>query len=363
MIKYNGLDVYEMLVDGENTGIFFVSLVDEPAIERNFVCFSKENESECINLSIQNEEKRLISGVIISANYPILRINGDYKYYILYKPETIQKMAEKMLYDGTFRNVDIMHNQKPVEGVKLVELYIKDSSKGITPNFVEDVPEGSLMGTFHVENDALWDEIKNGEFLKGFSIGGFWEPVQLKKEDNNNEINNDEKMKNLLKKLLVKLASVETEKGTIYFADELAVGVEVFVDNENVEPAADGEYTLEDGRIVVVADGKVTEIKEAEKEEEVETPAETEVEAEDEEVVVEEPAEPTEPEKDEVAELKAEVENLKAEIEAIKETLAKIVEQPAVEPVEEQFNKVKNVDDKTLTKGVKRAIDMLKSRK
>lgn len=362
MIKYNGLDVYEMLVDGENTGIFFVSLVDEPAIERNFVCFSKENESECINLSIQNEEKRLISGVIISANYPILRINGDYKYYILYKPETIQKMAEKMLYDGTFRNVDIMHNQKPVEGVKLVELYIKDSSKGITPNFVEDVPEGSLMGTFHVENDALWDEIKNGDFLKGFSIGGFWEPVQLRKDDNNNEINNEEKMKNLLKKLLVKLASVETEKGTLYFADELAVGVEVFVDNENVEPAADGEYAVEDGRIVVVADGKVTEIKEAEKEE-VETPAEEKVEAEEEVVKVETPAEPTEPEKDEVAELKAEVESLKAEIEAIKETIAKIVEQPAGEPVEEQFEKVKVIDEKGLTKGVKKAIDMLKNRK
>lgn len=64
-----------------------------------------------------------------------------------------------------------------------------------------------------------------------------------------------------LKKALLQFAEVVTDKGTLTIDGELAVGVDVYVGDE---PAADGEYVLEDGRIVVVTEGKVSEIKEAE---------------------------------------------------------------------------------------------------
>ena len=68
-----------------------------------------------------------------------------------------------------------------------------------------------------------------------------------------------------LKMALLKFAEVTTDKGTLTIDGELAVGAEVFIEVEGeVVPAADGEYVLEDGRIVVVAEGKVSEIKEAE---------------------------------------------------------------------------------------------------
>lgn len=155
-------------------------------------------------------------------------------------------------------------------------------------------------------------------------------------------------MKKMFKKLLVKFASVETDKGTIYIVDEIAVGVEVFADNEEITPAEDGEYVLEDERTIVVKDGKIEEIKEKEVVEEPET---EEVEAE-EEVVVEEPV--SEPEKDinteKIAELEAEIAALKAEIETIKESIAKIIETPAEEPVVEQFEKVRKLEESGLQK-------------
>lgn len=75
-------------------------------------------------------------------------------------------------------------------------------------------------------------------------------------------------------------AATKTDKAVlVYDAEELGVGTEVFVEDEegNRTPAEDGIYTLEDGTQIKVAEGKVEEIIEpTEKEAEAE---ETEVEA------------------------------------------------------------------------------------
>ena len=73
--------------------------------------------------------------------------------------------------------------------------------------------------------------------------------------------------KNFLKlaRLVMRFAEVKTDKGSLIYDGELAVGIEVMVEDEegNVVAAPNGEYNLEDGRVVVVKDGKVAEIKEA----------------------------------------------------------------------------------------------------
>ena len=141
-----------------------------------------------------------------------------------------------------------------------------------------------------------------------------------------------------LKMTLLKFSEVTTDKGTITIDGELAVGAEVFIEVEGeVVPAADGEYVLEDGRIVVVTEGKVSEIKEAEPAEPTE-PAEPVANAEP----TEPTNEPTEPAYDEkqavineltekVAELEAELiekENKITELEAKLSELEKPVDQP-----------------------------------
>ena len=73
--------------------------------------------------------------------------------------------------------------------------------------------------------------------------------------------------KNFLKlaRLVMRFAEVKTDKGSLIYDGELAVDINVMVEDEegNVVAAPDGEYNLEDGRVVVVKDGKVAEIKEA----------------------------------------------------------------------------------------------------
>ena len=134
-----------------------------------------------------------------------------------------------------------------------------------------------------------------------------------------------------LKKALLQFAEVVTDKGTLTIDGELAVGVDVYVGDE---VAADGEYVLEDGRIVVVTEGKVSEIKEAEPAEPTE-PAEPVANAEP----TEPATEPTEPDAQavineltaKVAELEAEIiekENKITELEAKLAELEKPVDQP-----------------------------------
>ena len=62
------------------------------------------------------------------------------------------------------------------------------------------------------------------------------------------------------------LASVATDNGELLYDGELEVGTEVFVADAdgNQTPAPDGDYVTEDGKTIKVAEGKVTEIVEAE---------------------------------------------------------------------------------------------------
>jgi hypothetical protein len=152
-------------------------------------------------------------------------------------------------------------------------------------------------------------------------------------------------------------AATKTDKAVlVHETDELVVGTEVFVEDEegNRTPAEDGVYTLEDGRRIKVTEGKVEEILEAEEEAE----AETEVEAAEETPAEEEYATKAELEAvaTAVAELTAVVNELATKVdganEAFSARLAKVETAPAGKtPAEEYKNeRVTNTGDAVLDK-------------
>lgn len=138
-----------------------------------------------------------------------------------------------------------------------------------------------------------------------------------------------QKIKAKLAALLVQLGTIKTDKAVLeYDGEELAVGMDVFVTDENGErkPAEDGEYVTEDEKTIVIAGGKVESINEKATDEPAEEPTEsepTEPEQMEEETPAEEP-EGTEGETGEDAP-KEETDKL-AELEEKIDKLAKIVE-------------------------------------
>lgn len=168
------LPIYYAEIATDDDGIICVSLVDRPAVDSLFVAFKEQTREAMRFTTIEDNEQRLLLGVIMRANYPIYRndiYNGE--YYIVYEADTIRLMAEKMLIDGYSASVDLQHDGKRVEGVHLQELFIKDSAKGIVPKGFEDIEDGSLFGVYKVHNEDVWQAVKRGE-CEGFSLEGYF---------------------------------------------------------------------------------------------------------------------------------------------------------------------------------------------
>lgn len=180
------LPIYRVLITDDKLGIDKISLVEYPAVESNFLAFSKEEKK--VLLSIDNDEQRIITGVIARCDYPIYRNDDGYEYYITFDKDVIKQMAIKMLSDNKQNEVNIEHKPNTdVEGVEMLELYIKDSSRGISPVGFEDISDGSLMATYKVFNDDIWSAIKEGTF-KGFSLEGLF---MMEKESEEDKTYND----------------------------------------------------------------------------------------------------------------------------------------------------------------------------
>jgi hypothetical protein len=165
--------IYELVIEDENIDeVFAISFVEEPAIESNFVFFDKEKE---IKFQAVSDDKKLVMGPILIPNKQILRIDGEGKpYWVFFKPETIKRLSEMYLKKKYTDSATLEHDKK-VSGVTLIESWIKESyTKDKSALYNLNVPVGTWMGTFKVDNDEIWnDYVKTGE-VKGFSIEGLF---------------------------------------------------------------------------------------------------------------------------------------------------------------------------------------------
>lgn len=397
------LPIYEALISDENDGIYAVSLVTSPATQSNWTCFSEDQNKQLF--SIQDNDQHLLTGVIMLANTPIYRIDETgYEYNIVYKPETIKLMSQKMLSDGTFNNIDIQHDGELLskDKVKLVELYIVDREKGIAPTFMENIPDGSLIGTYKIFDDVLWNECKLGN-LHGFSLAGMFGSKLTNEKFTEKNIKMFDIIKNKIKEFLLEFSNVNSDKGQLFYKGEIAEGISLV--NEDGQILADGDYVLDNGQTISVKDGLIEKIAEAvvndsdvvsdevvndepivepkaetEQTEDVshetistETEAAQEFKSDEDETEKQAETEDQAPEKPEVqtanTNVEADVNELKTNmsliseklsalentVKTISEGLQEIINKPAVEPIKEQYSNVEPVK----TKGKLTAADYL----
>lgn len=170
MDKENKLPViYLTIDDNEEAGVEAVALVDTPAIEREWMAFNKQ---KAYRFEVTSEDKRIISGPLMVAGLPIYRRDSDEKeYYVVFDADTIRKIVYKYMKQGRTDSVNEMH-ETALDGVFMFESFIVDEMKP-TPKGFSELPEGSWFGSFRVENDDVWQQVKDGDF-KGFSVEGLF---------------------------------------------------------------------------------------------------------------------------------------------------------------------------------------------
>ena len=158
------IKTYKAKILDDECGIQALSLVEHPAVLSKVERFAENDKKENKPQYFKDDLKHNITGLIIPADRPIYRNNGTEEYYIVFEKDTIVDFATKMMKDGTMNFFNWEHSDDTINGIECIELFIKDTERGISPEGFADVEEGSLFGTFHISDDDVWEKIMDGSY-------------------------------------------------------------------------------------------------------------------------------------------------------------------------------------------------------
>jgi hypothetical protein len=155
------------------TGVKTMSLVDVPAIESDFVVFSKEDQSQFVELKIEGY-KQVVAGLALIPDKDILRSMPDGEKYVAYfTPDSIEKIRNKFHKQLlTAGSVNVDHKQDGYIDAFLIESFIVDSPErlaDITAKGIKDGKIGSWFVAYKIEDVETFKRVLAGE-LRGFSV-------------------------------------------------------------------------------------------------------------------------------------------------------------------------------------------------
>lgn len=192
------MKIVELILDEnqEESGIEAISIVENPAIEEDFVAL-KSNE---VKLAEIDKEKKILMGALLIPNKPIYRNNGEDEYYIYFSKDTVLKASQMYLTKGNQNNSTLEH-QHSLSGLSLVESWlVEDEVHDKSRKYGMNVPVGTWMGAVKVNNDEVWnDYVKTGK-VKGFSIEGYFADKMERPKDSVG-LSEDKEADNLLDKI------------------------------------------------------------------------------------------------------------------------------------------------------------------
>lgn len=289
-------------IDGEESEVFKISIVDVPAVDSTMVYLSEQKRY----ISLESEEKRMVYSCALRPDFPIYRYSEtDGEYYIKFTKEAIEKLSRKFLSNGYQSSWSIDH-QTDVEGVVVTESWLKsdmDYDKSIALGLDKDLPIGSWFVGAHISNDEVWESVKEGKW-GGFSVEAFVDLIEVNKfnkiEKDNMEVNETfwSQMKQIICEALKPNKEEEIVEETVELEEETVEEEETPIAEE-----PQGEELVEEVVEEVVA------------------------------VVEEASEEPKDDLQAIVDELQAKVDALVAENEELKKTNEKLSKQPSVNKV------------------------------
>lgn len=173
------MKIVELILDEDQeiTGVEAISIVENPAIEEDFIAL----ESEEFKLAEVDKKKKILMGALLIPNKPIYRKNEDGEYYIYFSKETIEKASQLYLKQGNQNNSTLEHKHE-LNGLTLVESWIvEDKVHDKSRKYGFNFPIGTWVGSVKVNNDKIWEEFVESGKVKGFSIEGYFaDKMQIK---------------------------------------------------------------------------------------------------------------------------------------------------------------------------------------
>ena len=196
---------------GTDSETYAISMVEQPAIEVDYVALAKQEEVE---VKLSSDERHICYGPALIPNKDIYRNNGEQEFYINFTEESIVKMSQDFMKEYRQKEVTLDHESEADE-VYIVESWlVEDPYKDKANALGFNVPKNTWMIGMKVNNIEVWDRVKAGE-LKGFSVESMISLEEFSKIDNNMIDTNEEmfwtKLVNVLKETFSKKEEVVEE--------------------------------------------------------------------------------------------------------------------------------------------------------
>ena len=200
-----------ILDDQEITGIEAISVVENPAIEEDFIALKNEE----IKLAEVSTEKRILLGALLIPNKPIYRRKGEEEYYIYFSRDTVEKASQLYLQNGN-QNKATLEHQHSINGLTLVESWIvEDETHDKSRKYGLNVPVGTWMGAVKVNNEEIWESYVRTKKIKGFSIEGYFADKMERPKEPINDFDED-LAQDMLKEILSIVKEEELESYSDY---------------------------------------------------------------------------------------------------------------------------------------------------
>ena len=167
------MNIIELVIDEneELFGIEAISVVENPAIEEDFIALKNQDQ---IRLAEVSKEKRILMGAALIPDKPIYRKSEDHEFYIFFSKDTVAKASQMYLKAGNQGQATMEHATEKLEGMTVVESWIiEDEVHDKSRKYGLDMPVGTWMVSMKCDNDEVWAKVKEQK-IRGFSIEGYF---------------------------------------------------------------------------------------------------------------------------------------------------------------------------------------------
>lgn len=162
--------------NNENLTVQEIALVDEPAVEINFLYFNKNEEPKPLYF---NEDKMIVAGVLMVPDKLIFRYDEEMgEYDVFFTKEDIENARYNFKKYGLTSEFNNEHTSEKLDVVLIEDFIVEEGDTRYEKYGFKDLPVGTWFGISKVEDFGTWERIKKGE-LRGYSVEGLF---QLKQE-------------------------------------------------------------------------------------------------------------------------------------------------------------------------------------
>jgi hypothetical protein len=213
------MKLYELQIEDNMDEVFAISLVENPAIQSDFMFF--HNEKDLMKFAAVDNEKHMLIGPILIPDKKIIRVEADGSpYEVFFTKDTVAKLAQNYLMKKYNDQATLEHDKSINGKVHLIESWVKDGQFDKSNNYGLNLPKGTWVGMFKITDDKIWkDYVKTGK-VKGFSIEGLFSHKLIKAsqiEEQEEQILLD-MIKDTLSEKEVDLAMIGDEQAAIILA-------------------------------------------------------------------------------------------------------------------------------------------------